>query len=305
MTSLAALPGSTHPGSVSPITSADELIAAWLLGYGETTRRGYLVDVRAWLGWLDSLGVELLDAHRAHVDAWQLSLEEAGLAPATIARRLSAISGLYSYALDEGLIARSPLTRVRRPTVSDDSPRLGLDRDELRRLLEAAERSSARDLAMVALLALNGLRVSEALTARAEDLGIERGHRVLRVTRKGGRRAMVPLAPRTAAAIDAMLAGRDTGPLFATSTGRPVDRHAAWKVVKRLARQSGITHSVSPHSFRHGFVTTALDAGVPLRDVQDAAGHRDPRTTRRYDRGRHSLDRHATYAVAAHLSGGH
>lgn len=68
--------------------------------------------------------------------------------------------------------------------------------------------------------------------------------------------------------------------------------------MRRLAKAAGIAKVVSPHSARHGFVTTALDAGVSLRDVQDAAGHSDPRTTRRHDRGRGSLDRHATYAVA-------
>jgi hypothetical protein len=113
---------------------------------------------------------------------------------------------------------------------------------------------------------------------------------------------MVALAPRTAAALDVMLAGRSAGPLFATRSGRRMDRHAALKVVRRLARTAGIEHVVSPHSLRHGFVTAALDADVPLRDVQDAAGHADPRTTRRYDRGRHSLDRAATYTVAAYLA---
>ena len=82
-----------------------------------------------------------------------------------------------------------------------------------------------------------------------------------------------------------------------------MDRHAALKVVRRLARTASIEHTVSPHSLRHGFVTAALDAGVPLRDVQDAAGHADPRTTRRYDRGRHSLDRAATYTVASYIAG--
>jgi len=77
-------------------------------------------------------------------------------------------------------------------------------------------------------------------------------------------------------------------------------------MVRRLARVAGVdsADTLSPHSFRHAFVTAVLDAGVSLRDVQDAAGHADPRTTRRYDRSRHSLDRHATYAVAAWLAGG-
>ena len=73
--------------------------------------------------------------------------------------------------------------------------------------------------------------------------------------------------------------------------------------MKRLARQAGITKRISPHSLRHSFITAALDAGVPLRDVQEAASHADPRTTMRYDRGRGSLDRHATYIVATYLAG--
>lgn len=131
------------------------------------------------------------------------------------------------------------------------------------------------------------------------DLGWERGHRTLRVRGKGGKLATVPMAPRTAAVVDALAGDRDSGPLFVTRSGARLDRFAAHKVVLRLARKAGIDKAVSAHSFRHGFVTNALDAGVSLRDVQDGARHADPRTTRRYDRARNSLDRHATYAVAA------
>jgi integrase/recombinase XerD len=89
-----------------------------------------------------------------------------------------------------------------------------------------------------------------------------------------------------------------------TAGGRRLDEPAAFRMVRRLARAAGLdcADRLSPHSLRHAFVTLALDAGVSLRDVQDAAGHADPRTTRRYDRARHNLDRAATYAVAAHLA---
>lgn len=73
--------------------------------------------------------------------------------------------------------------------------------------------------------------------------------------------------------------------------------------MKRLARRAGITKRISPHSLRHSFITAALDAGVPLRDVQEAASHAEPRTTMRYDRARQSFDRHATYIVAAFVAG--
>ena len=82
-----------------------------------------------------------------------------------------------------------------------------------------------------------------------------------------------------------------------------MDRGAADRIVKRLARRAGIGKQISPHSLRHTFITLALDAGVALRDVQEAASHADPRTTMRYDRGRQSLDRHATYIVAAFVAG--
>ena len=85
--------------------------------------------------------------------------------------------------------------------------------------------------------------------------------------------------------------------------GRRLDRHGAGRIVRRVARRAGITKPVTPHTLRHAFITAALDAGVPLRDVQEAASHADPRTTIRYDRARGSLDRHATYIVAAYIAG--
>jgi len=91
-----------------------------------------------------------------------------------------------------------------------------------------------------------------------------------------------------------------------TRTGLRLTRTAAYRLLQRLAHKADIAAAgeISPHSTRHAFATLALDAGVPLRDVQDAKGHADPRTTRRYNRSRHSLDRHATYAVAAYLPTG-
>ena len=113
----------------------------------------------------------------------------------------------------------------------------------------------------------------------------------------------VPLAPRTARAIDLATGERTGGPLFVTVDGRRLDRHGAARIVRRVTRRAGIAKHVSPHTLRYAFITAALDAGVPLRDVQEAASHADPRTTMRYDRARTSLDRHATYIVAGFIAG--
>jgi NAD(P)-dependent dehydrogenase (short-subunit alcohol dehydrogenase family) len=85
--------------------------------------------------------------------------------------------------------------------------------------------------------------------------------------------------------------------------GRRLDRHGAGRAVRKVARRASLGKAVTPHTLRHAFITAALDAGVPLRDVQEAASHADPRTTMRYDRARSSLDRHATYIVAAYVAG--
>jgi integrase/recombinase XerD len=192
---------------------------------------------------------------------------------------------------------------VRRPRIDYESHATGLDRNEVGALLVAAGLGPACEHALVSLLALNGLRVSEATGADIDRLGLERGHRTLTVLRKGGKIVTIPLAPRTARAIDLAIGERLDGPIFTGPDGARLDRHAAGRIVRRVARRAGITKKVGPHTLRHAFITAALDAGVPLRDVQEAASHADPRTTMRYDRARVSLDRHATYIVAAFLAG--
>jgi integrase/recombinase XerD len=170
-------------------------------------------------------------------------------------------------------------------------------------MLVAAGVAAARDHALISLLALNGLRVSEAIGADIEYLGLERGRRTLTILRKGGKVVTAPLAPRTARAVDLAVGERCGGPIFVGTGGRRIDRHAAGRIVRGLARRAGIAKRVGPHTLRHAFSTAALDAGVPLRDVQEAASHADPRTTMRYDRARVSLDRHPTYIVATFLAG--
>jgi integrase/recombinase XerD len=255
------------------------------------------------VAWCTEHRVAVFGARRADIECFARHLESLGRARATIARRLCTVSCFYRYAEQEGLIAVSPAAHVRRPRLDYESHATGLDRNEVGALLVAAGLAGARDHALISLLALNGLRVSEALGADIEDLGLERGHRTLTILRKGGKVVTIPLAPRTARAIDLVVGERCEGPIFVATTGQRIDRHAAGRIVRRVARRAGIAKRVGPHTLRHAFITAALDAGVPLRDVQEAASHADPRTTMRYDRARVSLDRHATYIVATFLAG--
>ena len=337
---------------------------------------------------------------RADIESFARKLEARGRARATVTRQLCTIAGFYKYAVEEGLLDHSPAAHVRRPRVDYESHAAALDRNELGALLVAAGLGPPCEHALISLLALNGLRVSEATGADIEHLGLERGHRTLTITRKGSKVVTIPLAPRTARAIDLAVGERTGGPVFLAADGRRLDRHGAGRVVRKTARRAGIAKTVTPHTLRHAVITaaqgrgvaldatfrarreddgagdpagaissplrpvrgkpqvraglrgtgcircndvasvplrsmpaccisstskqqrrgqmrhlaagraevfsmvgnplpTSLDAGVPLRDVQEVASHADPRTTMLYDRARGSLDRHATYIVAA------
>jgi len=290
---------------VAPVfTNTERLaLAGFLAGYSGLTREAYELDLRQYASWCHQHHLRLFQARRADIECFARDLEARGRARAIITRRLCTVAGFYRYAVEEDLLDHSPAAHVRRPRLDYESRATGLDRNELGALLVAAGLGLPAEHALVSLLALNGLRVSEAAGTDIQDMGVERGHRTLVITRKGGKVVTIPLAPRTARAIDLAVGERVEGPIFLNADGQRLDRHAAARVVRRVARRAGIIKPVGPHTLRHAFITAALDAGVPLRDVQDAASHADPRTTMRYDRARGSLDRHATYIVAAYLAG--
>jgi site-specific recombinase XerD len=297
------------------------LVAAWLTGLRSArTRRAYAGDVAAWLCWLADRDTDVLAAGRVHVDLWAATQLDAGAAASSVRRRLSALSSFYRYCAAHDLTGRVPTHGVARPAVDPDyTATVGLDRDQARALVAAADADTGaqamRTAAVVRLLLHNALRVDEACAADIADLGEDSGHRVLRVVRKGARKAKIPLTPATVAALEAYLADRAlragvmdwrqlAGPLLATAKGGRLRQGHLWELVRRLARNAGVGawDQLSPHSLRHSAITFALDAGATLRDAQDYAGHKDPRTTRRYDHSRDSLDRNAAYTVAAYLA---
>ncbi|MGW5416921.1 tyrosine-type recombinase/integrase [Actinomadura geliboluensis] len=202
---------------------------------------------------------------------------------------------------DSRALARRP-----RPSPQPESPTLGLSHLQFEALLSAARASAnPNDFALFAMLGLLGLRIFEATGADIDDLGEEHGHRVLRVVGKGTRTVLIPLPPAVGRAIDRAIDDRTAGPILLNTRGARMDRHAATRRLRRLAAVSVVRlPRMHPHMLRHTFVTTMLDAGVDLRDVQIAARHADPRTTMRYDRARNNLDRHPNYILAAYMASG-
>ncbi|MBB5967184.1 tyrosine-type recombinase/integrase [Planomonospora venezuelensis] len=306
--------------ALGPVDPADpygvhRLTAIWLeTRASAATAAAYRTDLHGWLSWCARRRLDPLQARRADVDLYAADLATR-FAAATVARKLSAVSAWYAYLISNDVCERNPAAAAERPGRERDvSATIGLSRAEAARFLAAAAADERplrlRTTALLGVMLTEGVRVAEICGADVDDLGYNRGWRTLTVTRKGGKRQTLPLAPPIAHAVEeyltdrAMRAGtgreRLTGPLFATVRsgphpgGKRLDRWAVTKLIRRIARTARIPSAdrLSPHSLRHTFATLALDAGVALRDVQDAMGHADPRTTRAYDRARYALDRH-------------
>ena len=278
-------------------------VASFLARYSGPTRTSYTHDLKSFFAWCERHHLDVLTLKRGHVELWARTMEDAGLARATIGRRLSTVAGFYRFAVIDGVLEHSPAEYVRRPKIDTESTTLGRDRMELGAFIAQGAAAGPTDHALACLLGSLGLRVGEACSINIEALSTERGHRTVTVLGKGSKLAVMPLPPRVARAIDHAAGNRESGPLLLTRSGNRMNRQAATRIVRRLAKRAGVTKRISPHNLRHSFITAALDAGVPLRDVQIAARHADPRTTTRYDRARNNLDRHASYIVTAFVAG--
>jgi site-specific recombinase XerD len=292
--------------------------------FAENTRDGYRRDVTQWNAWCEDVDLDPLKAHFTDVDTWARELEsdEGGpaLSAATVARKMSAVSSWYSYLVKLGVIPLNPAAAADRPEVDRDfSPTVAPTGDEAERMLElAADNVDAiGDVGplLAAWLLDMGTRASETTRIDLADLGIDRGHRiVLLLNTKGGRRRKRTIPPQLAELLDRYLATRAaragvavselSGALFVDTKDNPIDRHAVYRFIRRLAKRAGLENweKITPHSFRHAFCAIAREEGVPLEDRQDAMGHRDPRTTRRYDRSLQNLARDPSMIVAERMA---
>ena len=302
MTTSQVLP--TEPPDPHPLQLA---VAGYLARFKAISRTHAESDLRAYLTWCRDHHLDPLTASRPQVELYLRWMQEIRrLKPSTVSRRTSVVAGFYRTAVIDGLLEHSPAEHVRRPTVPAESPTLGLTHLQLEALLTAARQSPNRnDFALVCLLGLLGLRIFEATGTNVADLGEEHGHRVLRVVGKGDKTVLIPLPPAIGRALDSAIGDRTCGPILLNRRGVRMDRHAATRRLRTLSATTRMRMPpIHPHMLRHTYVTTMLDAGVDLRDVQIAARHADPRTTMRYDRARNHLDRHPNYILAAYMASG-
>ncbi|ASL27535.1 site-specific tyrosine recombinase XerD [Azotobacter chroococcum] len=263
----------------------------WLeKGLSAHTRAAYRSDLELFNGWLRERGLELIGVGRElildHL-AWRV---DAGYKARSTARFLSGLRGFFRYLLREGVIASDPTLQVDLPQLGRPLPK-SLSETDVEALLAAPESDDPlglRDRAMLEVLYACGLRVSELVGLRLEQLNLRQG--VVRVFGKGSKERLVPLGEEAIVWLERYLAegrslllgGRPSDVLFPSLRGEQMTRQTFWHRIKHHARVAGIDKSLSPHTLRHAFATHLLNHGADLRVVQMLLGHSDLSTTQIY-----------------------
>jgi integrase/recombinase XerD len=260
-------------------------VARYQRGLAENTCEAYHRDLQALRSFLADRGVEQAGAVGvADLSDWALALRERGLKPTTLARHRSSARQLMGFLVEEGHLEENPAAALKSGARSRRLP-VSLSEKQVEDLLDAPDRATAvglRDAAMLELLYASGLRVSELIALRHEQL--HDGWLVVRG--KGDKDRIVPLGDQAAAVVETHLRRSPRargGPwLFPTPRGGPMTRQNFWLRVRKYAVSAGIDGKVSPHVLRHAFATHLVEHGADLRAVQAMLGHADLTTTEIY-----------------------
>lgn len=256
-------------------------------GLSENTVRSYQRDLRAFTVYLSDRSRDLGSFSRDDITGYLDRLREDGYAPSSIARAISSVKCLCRFLVVGKVIPEDPSANLRTPKQWERLPK-ALSVDQMKDLLgtEADTSLWQRDSAMLELLYSSGLRVSEIISLRVNDLTFEGGF--IRVTGKGSKERIVPFNSRAGVKIlsymkdlrPRLLKRRESPYLFLTARGIPMTRQRFWQALKTYGRKVGV--DVTPHAVRHSFATHLLEGGADLRSVQKMLGHADIATTQIY-----------------------
>jgi integrase/recombinase XerD len=259
-------------------------------GVSPNTVMAYRRDLTRFQRFLNERDRTLEQVGAEELSLYLLTLRRRGLGHASVARHLSTLRGLYRYCLREGGVARDPTQHLEAPRLPRRLPRT-LSPSEVAALLETSPAegpAGLRDRALLELLYATGMRASECLSLRIEDLNLSAGYVVC--TGKGSRQRLIPVGALALGWVRRYLKeGRprlarrvDPGTLFLNRQGRPLSRQGLWGLIKRAARAAGLRGTISPHTLRHSFASHLLERGADLRSVQAMLGHADISTTQIY-----------------------
>ena len=255
-------------------------------GLAKNTLESYRSDLSHFAIWLKQ---PLFTANQAHIQQY-LAVKFPLSQPRSINRLIATLRRFYRYALRDNFILEDPTLQLEAPKIPRSLPK-SLNEQEVLDLLNAPNVTDAtglRDRAMLELLYASGLRVSELVGVRVNEVSTQDG--VVRVTGKGSKTRLVPMGQDAADWIDkylktarpALLQQRLCDALFVTNRASGMTRQAFWHIIKRYARLAGIQKHISPHVLRHAFATHLLNHGADLRVVQMLLGHADISTTQIY-----------------------
>ncbi len=260
-------------------------------GLADRTLSAYSADLSGFFSFLQGAGVEKVQAIDAPLILRHLiHLREQGLEARSRARHLVTLRGFFRFLVGEGVLKTDPTRMIDLPRAGLKLPNV-LSMDDVRTLLQAPDPSTpigARDVAMIELLYAAGLRVSELVNIRVQDVNIEAGF--VRARGKGSKERIVPIGTHARGRIESYLAmgrqrqlGSRVSPyLFIARKGRPMTRQGFWKLLKKYGMKAGIRKPVTPHTLRHSFASHLLEGGADLRAVQTMLGHADIATTQIY-----------------------
>jgi integrase/recombinase XerD len=258
-------------------------------GLAKNSLSAYATDLRHFGHYLADQKLELERVERINILRYFQSLRSAGISARSVARALAAIRGMFRFLVAERHLKHDPTENLENPKLWTTLPK-SLQPFEVEALLRAPDRETPeglRDRAMLELLYATGLRVSELINVKVDDLVMDAGF--LRTIGKGSKERIVPFGDTARDAItDYAERGRahfdkhaDVH-LFLTNRGRPMSRQSFWMKIVKYARTAGITSHISPHVLRHAFATHLLENGADLRSVQMMLGHSDISTTQIY-----------------------
>lgn len=258
-------------------------------GLAKNSLSAYQIDLRHFGHYLADQHLDIDRVERIHIVKYFQQLRGAGISARSVARALAAIRGLFRFLVAERHTKHDPTENLENPKLWTTLPK-SLQPNEVEALLRAPDISTAdglRDRAMLELLYATGLRVSELIHVKIEDLVMDAGF--LRTIGKGSKERIVPFGDTARDAIVAFMEqgrpelDRFNDPyLFLSRRGRPMTRQSFWMKIVRYAREAGITTHISPHVLRHSFATHLLENGADLRSVQMMLGHSDISTTQIY-----------------------
>jgi integrase/recombinase XerD len=258
-------------------------------GLAKNSLASYRTDLTRFGKWLEEHELELERVERLHIIRYFQALRGTGISARSVARALAAIRGMFRFLAAERHLQNDPTENIENPKLWTTLPK-SLQPSEVEALLAAPDRTKPdglRDAAMLELLYATGLRVSELIHVKIENLVMDAGF--LRTFGKGSKERIVPFGDSARDAIVAYMEGgrqhfvkRPDPYLFLSNRGRPMTRQSFWMKIVRYARLAGIGTHISPHVLRHSFATHLLENGADLRSVQLMLGHSDISTTQIY-----------------------